>query len=425
MTARHVGVALASAIAFLALLAATPTRAAGNAGDTSLPGASVEDVLAIARQLSPDLVARALRTDAARARADIAGSLPDPTLRITSDEIDMPSGPRQNKMIYTVEQEVPLWGKRGLRESIALAEVARMTAQTHSADLELAERVKVAFAAYYEAGKALAVGTASRRAVEDIARAARDRYARGLGSQEEVFRAGVDRSRIEADVARLDAALLGAQGRLNALLLRPLDAPLAEPRALRAVPDADRLDATRLVDRAISGNPVLRADLADIEGAEKNRVLARRNWYPDITLTAGAIDRNGTGPNGYMAAIGFRVPLQWGLHEAQTREATAALGAARAEHEAQKLDIETQLAETASALVGTRRVTELYRLRLIPEGEALLRSTTAAFAVGKLGLSSALQAQRDLYDIRLQLLAAELDEQRQLAAIERLVGEDL
>ena len=44
-----------------------------------------------------------------------AGSLDDPTLRITSDEIDRLGGPRQNKMIYSVEQEIPLWGKRDLK----------------------------------------------------------------------------------------------------------------------------------------------------------------------------------------------------------------------------------------------------------------------------------------------------------------------
>ena len=41
----------------------------------------------------------------------------------------------------------------------------------------------------------------------------------------------------------------------------------------------------------------------------------------DVTLKAGAIDRTGNGPKGYLAEIGLRVPLQWGLHEAQQREA--------------------------------------------------------------------------------------------------------
>src|SRR5713226_1676014 len=65
-----------------------------------VPGATLDDVLAIARRLSPDLAARALDTEAALARVEIAGSLPDPMVRVTSDEIDRTRGPRQNKMIY-------------------------------------------------------------------------------------------------------------------------------------------------------------------------------------------------------------------------------------------------------------------------------------------------------------------------------------
>jgi outer membrane protein TolC len=391
----------------------------------SLPGTNVEGVLRIARQLSPELVARALQADAARARVDIAGSLPDPTLRITSDEIDRVNGPRQNKMIYSIEQEVPLWGKLDLRKAVALAEVERATAQSQSAELELAEKVKVAFAAYYQAEHAVKAGETLHRAIHAIAKVARDRYAQGIGSQQEVFQAEIERSRIDIEVVRLDITLKNAQGQLNALLLRPLNAPLAEPRTLRSVPGVAQLDVNSLAARAISGNPSLRADLADVKGAATSRELAERNWYPDVTVSAGGIDRGGNGPNGYMASIGFQIPLQWGLHEAQTREATAALGAARAEHDARNLEIQSGLVDAVSALQGARRTADLYRTQLLPQGEALLRSTTAAFSFGKLGLSSALQAEHDLYDLRVQLLATELDEQRQLAAIERLIGEDL
>src|SRR5262249_35577994 len=79
------------------------------------PGATYESIAALARKLSPEVAARALDTDAARARVDVAASMPDPVLRITSDELDRMSGPRQNKMIYSIEQDIPLWGKRTLR----------------------------------------------------------------------------------------------------------------------------------------------------------------------------------------------------------------------------------------------------------------------------------------------------------------------
>jgi outer membrane protein, heavy metal efflux system len=120
-------------------------------GSLAAPGATLDEVLGIARRLSPELVARALDTEAAQARVEIAGSLADPTLRITSDEIDRTSGPRQNKMFFTVEQEFPLWGKRDLRRDQASADVARSRADTRVTEAELVEKVKVAFAQYCQA----------------------------------------------------------------------------------------------------------------------------------------------------------------------------------------------------------------------------------------------------------------------------------
>src|SRR4051812_7217576 len=155
------------------------------------PGATLEEVLAIARRLSPDLAAHALDAEAAQARVVIAGSLADPTLRVTSDEIDRTSGPRQNKMLYTVEQEFPLWGKLDLRRDQASADVARSRADTRVTEAELIEKVKVAFAQYYQADQAIRTTEDLHRVVHDMARVARDRYAQGRGAQQEVYKAEV------------------------------------------------------------------------------------------------------------------------------------------------------------------------------------------------------------------------------------------
>ena len=82
------------ALPVLAIILLAGPAGAEAPGSLVAPGATLEEALAIARRLSPDLAARALDTEAAQARVDIAGSLADPTLRITSDEIDRTSGPR-------------------------------------------------------------------------------------------------------------------------------------------------------------------------------------------------------------------------------------------------------------------------------------------------------------------------------------------
>ncbi len=413
------------ALAALAVLILAGPAHADAPVSAAAPGATLEEVLAIARRLSPELAARVLDTEAAQARVTIAGALPDPTVRVTSDEIDRISGPRQNKMIYSFEQEFPLWRKRDLRSAQAAAQVDRARADARQTEAELIEKVKIAFAQYYQADQAIRSTQDLHRVVHDIARVARDRYAQGRGGQTEVYKAELENTRIATEIARLEATRQMAAARLNALLARPIDAPLAKPSRLRQPPPSATLAAAALMQRARAANPSLAGGGAQVVAAAAGRDLADRSWYPDITLGAGAIDRGSNGPPGYMATIGVRVPLQWDLHGAQQREASAQLSAAQARRQALELQIQSDLGEALAALAGAQRLAALIAKQQVPQTQALLRAGTVAYGLGKAELADVLRAEHDLADLRVQLLNAEFDQRRQLAAIERLIGGDL
>jgi outer membrane protein, heavy metal efflux system len=412
-------------LVLLAILIAAEPAAAEASVSIAAPGATLEEVLAIARRLSPELAARALDTEAAQARVAIAGSLADPTLRITSDEIDRTSGPRQNKMLFTVEQEFPLWGKLDLRRDQANADVVRSRADARVTEAELVEKVKVAFAQYYQADQAIRTTEDLHRVVHDIAGVARDRYAQGRGSQQEVYKAEVEITRLSTEIVRLETRRRSAAARLNALLARPIEAPLARPVKLRSLPSDAALGPEALMQRARAANPSLAGHDAQIAAAAAGKQLADKSWYPDVMLKAGAIDRTGNGPNGYLAEIGLRVPLQWGLHDAQQREAAAQVGAAQARRQALELQIQSELGEFLADLAGSRKTGDLIRTQLLPQSQALLRSGVAGYGLGRAELVDVLSAEHDLANLRIELLSAEFDQQRQLAAIERLIGGDL
>ena len=73
---------LGATIGFWLTLATAVTPSLGQVQNESLPGASLDSVMPLARQLSPVIAARALEMAAAQARVTIAGALPDPTIRI-------------------------------------------------------------------------------------------------------------------------------------------------------------------------------------------------------------------------------------------------------------------------------------------------------------------------------------------------------
>src|SRR5258707_2387158 len=207
----------------LALAPAAP----GLAEVAAVPGTMVESVLALGRQLSPELRAMALERDAAAARADGAGRLDDPTFRAMSDEVDRTGGPRINKTYLSIEQEFPLWGKLDLRHAAALAAVDAARGREQASAAELDEKIKIAFARYYAASQALIVNRDVARLAGAMAKLARERYAQNLGAQTDAITAEAEITRTAIETARLEAERRSAAARLNALLARPPGAPLA------------------------------------------------------------------------------------------------------------------------------------------------------------------------------------------------------
>lgn len=410
-----------------ALLAAALAIAAGasraSAQDVGPPGATVQSVLALGRQLSSELRAMALDRDAAAARADAAGRLDDPNFKAMSDEADRTSGPRMNKMYYTVEQDFPLWGKLELRKSTALANVDAARGRERASAAQLDEKIKVAFARYYAASQALVVHSEVAKLNAAMAKLAKERLGQNLGSESEALTADAEITRTAMETARLEADKRSFAGRLNALLARSPTAPLAVPKALRVLP-ASEPPVALLLDRAREGNPRLFTAAAEIRGAASERELAAKAWYPNVTLGAGAIQRQ-AGPTGYTASLGFKIPLQWGTKEAGEREAAAKLGAAQ-ERQAQLLaDIGGDLEEALASLASARGIADLTRRRLIPQLEAAQKAALARYRQNQGTLEVVLEAEHRVHQARLDLLRAESDAQAALAAIERLIGADL
>ena len=311
----------------VAIVAALIASGPASAQDAGAPGTTVESVLALGRRLSPELRAVALDTEAAAARADAAGRLDDPTFRAMSDEVDRTAGARINKTYLSVEQEFPLWGKLELRHSAALAAVDAARGRERAAEAELDEKIKIGFARYYAASQALAVNRDVARVARAMAKLTTERYGQGLGIQTEAIAAETEITRAETEQVRLDGDRRSAAARLNGLLARPAGAPFAEPKRLQRLPAAEP-PVEVLLERARVANPRLFAGAAEVRSAESERQLAEKTWYPNVTLGAGAIQRD-NGPAGYTATLSLKIPLQWGAKEAGEREAAAKLGAAQ------------------------------------------------------------------------------------------------
>lgn len=128
---------------------------------------------------------------------------------------------------------------------------------------------------------------------------------------------------------------------------------------------------------------------------------------------------------GYEAMISLAIPLQWGLREAREREAKAKLAASRARREATSAGLGGEIEAAWWALDGMRNGLEVLRRVNIPQADVMFRSTLASFEFGRADLPSVLLAEQAVRRTELEHIALVVEQQVQLAELERLIGGEL
>jgi outer membrane protein, heavy metal efflux system len=432
-TAAPLFVCLALAMFATVVSPSVATAQSADASDAGgPPGATVDELLDMGRRLNPGLAAAALEAQAAEARIGAAGRFPDPMFRTEFWDMRAARSSALPENVgtvkYSVEQTVPLWGKRDLERKVAKAEAGSALQQRRTVETELASRIKTVFAASYGTKETIRITQQLLDAVAAIARVAESRYGQGRGNQQDVVTAEVEKGRLQADLARLDGQRRAWMAQMNALLNRPANALLASPQALRPVPDTDAMPFAELLERVRRENPQLASEQATITAAERSAELVRRNWYPDPTFGFTLFDEDGSNGRqfgGYEAMISFAIPLQWGLRRAQEQEALATAAASRSRREATAANLQGQLEEAYWALDAARKGEGIFRDINIPQSNVVLQSALASYQLGRADLPSVLLAEQAVLRVTLDRIALLVDQQMRLAELESVIGGDL
>ncbi len=377
----------------IALLWLSPAAA----GEQTLPGATVESVVAIAKRLNPAVAAAALDFDAAVHKIGTAGVLADPALVLEAWDVNS-LGVGQRR--FGLEQEVKLWGKYGLERNIAQADAEATKFQGRAAVIDLVAQVVAAHGEYNAAYEAVAISIEIKRRYDEMLGLLRSRYGATSVDQQDVIKAEIEAATAEGDVVRRQGEQKSAAARLNALIGRPSLAPLAAPTGFRTV---KAMGLAQVQALARSANPMLA-----MAGAQTNSA-AQRPFVED------------TGE--FMAK--FNVPLHYEVKDAEQRAAGARLGAAQARNEALRLRIDGQIADAWFGVDALRKVVQIYASRQLPPARASVDNARNGFQAGSADLSTVLESERRLRTVQLDLLKLKVELQTKYAEMERLAGGSL
>lgn len=398
-----------------------------SAADEPALGSNLAGLLEYARGHNPELAALRLDAEAAQHRAEPAGALPDPVLRtqrydITSQATNMIPNvmPVQS---YQLSQTLPWFGKRDLQRGIATAQIDQANGQMAADWSDLASRLKTAYATSYYLAASEHLTQQTIDLLENLERIVRERYANGLSSQQDVVRVQLETTTLLGELIGIQNERHHEHAKLNSLLSRPVNSPLAEPVQPRPLPPAARLDEQDLLEQLRAHNPQLQIADAQIQSADKSRDLAYANRYPGFTL--GVARTQYSSINTWDVMVEFSIPLQQSVRRSQEHEAEAMLAAASARKRSALNEAESSLSENLSALESSRRTETLIETRLLPQSELTYQSALAGYETGKVDFSTLIDAQRQILQARQQQLKTQLEAQSRLADIEKLLGEEL
>lgn len=414
---------------------AGPDRQPGEApAGTRLPDkATLADYLTAAALNNPALAAAYADWQAELETIPQVRALPDPQLSYTSAirQGRMGSGAGMLPDNIQLMQMLPWIGKLALRGDAAAqaAEAARLRYEARK--LELFFQVKDVYYDYYYLGQAVAVTDENVRLLKHIEEVARARYKTGTAERGDLIRLEVESGKLQDQLRQLrdmrgptEARLLAAMG-----LSENVELPWPD-QVEQATTDVTE---DQLVQWAQQSNPALLAMDADAAMRQKQILLAKKEYFPDVTLglmwmdNAPAWKMHLADPaeNPPMAMVSVNLPIWFDKLEAGVREAKARHIAALRRRLDMSNDFRSRVKMAAFQYRDAVGKLDLYQRILIPRAREALRTTETNYSTGAATFADLLDSQRVLLEFQLVNQQAVANRARQLAMLEMLIGRQL
>jgi outer membrane protein TolC len=336
-----------------------------------------------------------------------------------------------NPYNMTLAQQFPWCGTLRLRGEVASGDVQIALAELAAAQLDTVAAVKRAYYSLYASQRSAEILTENRTILEDFRTIARERLASG-GSQQDVLRSEVLISELDRELANNRQGIVMAR----AALARQLHVkPDADLRTLpKLSPAAVPAEIERLYQLAITVRPELQGRLAAVARDEKAVELARKRFYPNITLgltymdmekTNATTPRTASGFPNVGLFVGFNLPVYHAKYRAGVCEAQERAIADAKLYEAQRDETYSEIQDLLTQAKVQQNVLALLRDSILPRTKEAMGLARSDYAKGNVDYATVQSALREVLQVQLQIAQIEAELAKALAALERAVGTEI
>jgi outer membrane protein TolC len=373
-----------------------------------------------------EVLAAQKKYEAARQKPSQENSLPDPTVSLgyTANGAPYPVAGIGHDVTSNagimISQELPFPGKRQLRGEIASKEASAEYEQYLAVRLNVTARLKQAYHELHHANAGITFVHRYQELLQNILRISEVRYSVGRAAQQDVFKAQTQFAIFQTQLLRYEQERDSKQIEIDALLNRPQGGSIVAPED---IPPGD-LTATvdDLLAHARTHAPMLAREQKMVERNDLASALARRNLYPDYTVSGGYFNQ-GAMPPMWQFRVDFKLPAYFRTKQnAEIAEKAFSATEARHNYEAAEVGIQSQIRETYTLASTARKLADLYQKSVIPGAQLALESSMAGYETGTLDFLSLFSNFMNVVEYELMYHEEVMQFQVALARLEEMTG---
>jgi len=408
-------------------MAVVPGNGYGDESEKSQGMLELPGLISEALERNPDIIAARDRWKSAQAIIGARRAFPDPRFSYAYfiESVETRVGPQRH--ILSAKQTLPFYGKRNLRADIATKEAEKFKQVYEATKREVIRQVRRSFYDLFYVVTLIGITHREKTLLERFERIARTKYETGRGLQQNILKVHVEISKLNERLLNLEKQKQTAEAMLNTLLNRPPTEPLAKPKQPDLMKISLRLE--ELLELAKENRPELKATEALIEKGESAYKLAKKDYYPDLTVGFNYIevgDRPGDveeeGKDAFNVMLSINLPIWRKKLSSQAQSAHDTIAAYRSHYRNMLNRTLFEVKNNFFNIQTAHDTIELYKNVLIPQAEQSMESAEAGYITGIVSFLDLLDAERILLNIQFGYWQAYTEYLKHVNDLERAVG---
>jgi len=329
--------------------------------------------------------------------------------------------PADSRWMFSLSQMFPYPGKLALKGEMAMQDAGSLKAMAHATKLATEVRVKEFYYDLFLAYTNIDLLTDMAALFSRMEDAALARYAAGMAPQQEVLMAQTEKYMLLEREEMERQKIQSLKAMLNAAVGRDSLSPLGRPEKPSNTINNYRLD--ELIKISHDRYPMIKSREKMVDAAEAKVRMAKKEYYPDITVGAGYTARSSQFPDMWNLTATVNIPIFYKTKQREgVLEAEASLLEAKKDVEAAKLMSSSALRDNYAMMKTAENLMALNREGLIPKANQDFELALAGYVTGKIEAITAITRLKSLIDYEFLYWRQFTDRQKAAARLDGLAA---